>query len=372
MKIELLQDNLKGTLAIAGRVSKERTSLPVLSNVLLKTDNGGLQVAACDLTTSITVRVGGKVEEEGGITLNAKRLSEVVGLMPVEPITITSDDKKLEATVKGRKSRTSIKGLDAGEFPVIPTLAHAQILFSVLASDLLKAFKAVSFSMSPDASAPALNATYLSLSGPCLTFATSDRFRLSEYKMRVKYEGGDHTMLIPFDGVGHIERVLAKLAESATEVQVAITQHNNQIVIGTDDLQVGVQLVDAKFFDYARMIPKKFDTKITAGIADLSLAIRQVGVVVEDGWGIKIDFKPDSAAVTGQSRERGDDSDSDVSIVLDGNPKAVELNHRYLLPVLSALDSVQCSIQMQSGVAPIIIRGVGDDNALYVVAPFNK
>lgn len=372
MKIELLQDNLKAALAVAGRVAKEKTTLPVLANLLLKTDGGGLQIAACDLTTSITVRVSGKVEEEGAITLNAKRLGEVVGLMPVERMNITSDDKKLEATVRGSKSRTSIKGLDAGEFPIIPTLAHAQVLFTVLASDLLKAFKAVSFSMAADTTVPSLNATYLNLSGPCLTFATTDRFRLSEYKMRVKYEGDDHAMLIPFDGVGHIERVLAKLAESAAEVQVAIAERNNQIIIGNEDLQVGVQLVDAKFFDYAQVVPKKFTTKITVSIADLALAVRQVGVVVEDGWGIKVDFKADDAVVTGQSTERGDDSDASVSIALEGDKKAVELNHRYLLPVLNALDAVQCSIQMTPGKSPIIIRGVGDDSALYVVMPFNR
>lgn len=372
MKIELLQDNLKAALAVAGRVAKEKTTLPVLANLLLKTDGGGLQIAACDLTTSITVRVSGKVEEEGAITLNAKRLSEVVGLMPVERMNIATDDKALSATVKGSKSRTSIKGLDAGEFPIIPTLAHAQLLFTVLASDLLKAFKAVSFGMSTNAAAPSFNATHVKLTGGCLQLDATDQFGLAEYRLSVSYEGDDQKFVIPFDGVGHIERVLAKLAESAAEVQVAIGKQNNHLVIGNDDLQVGVQLVDTKSPDFANIIPRKFDTKVTASIADLSLAVRQVGVVVEDGYGISLDFKTNEAAITGKSKQRGDDSDSSVSIVLDGKPILVVFNHRQLMPVFNALDSVQCLIQMIGPRSPVVIRGVGDDSALYVVMPFNR
>lgn len=375
MKLELLQENLRSALALVGRVAPSRVTLPVLANVLLKANGAGLQVSACDLTTSITVKIGCKTGDEGAITLPAKRLAEVVGLMPAERMSIDVAYSTQTATLKGSKAKTSIKGIEAAEFPVIPQMSNADALFKLPASDLLKAFRAVSFAMSTDASRPSLNATYIKLDGNCAKFAATDGFRLAEFSLPVTYSGDARSLLINADSVGHIERVLVELAKIAADVAVAVSKSNGGIIIGSDTIEIVSQLVDEKYVDYVRVIPRDSNTTVTVGVADFLLAAKQAAAVIADGHAIICDFEHDEdnrkhLFIHGKSDTGA--ADSSVEIEMTGPQATVKIDPNYLLQTISAISTVQCKISINDGKAPILIRPLGADDALYVVIPFNK
>src|SRR5436309_1170232 len=126
MKLSCLQENLKRGLAIVGHAVAGKSTLPVLSNILLATDDGRLKLAATNLEVGITCWIGAKIEEEGAVTVPAKLLADVVGGLPNDKISLALDARTQTVNLNCARFEASIKGIEADEFPVIPTIADRE------------------------------------------------------------------------------------------------------------------------------------------------------------------------------------------------------------------------------------------------------
>src|SRR5512142_2122334 len=183
MKVSCLQENLSKGLAIVGRAVATRSTLPVLGNILLATDNGRLKLAATNLEIGITNWIGAKVENEGAITVPARQLIDYVNSLPPEPIDIELNTRTQTLHLKCARYDANIKGVDASEFPIIPTIGGPEggaVNKITIEPDVLREMiEQTTVAAATDDSRPVLTGIFARFDKNAVTFAAADGFRLS-------------------------------------------------------------------------------------------------------------------------------------------------------------------------------------------------
>ncbi|HEX5691950.1 MAG TPA: DNA polymerase III subunit beta, partial [Roseiflexaceae bacterium] len=179
MKLSCLQENLKRGLAIASHAVAGKSTLPVLSNVLLATDEGRLKIASTNLEIGLTCWIGAKIEEEGAVTVPAKLLADVVGGLPNDKISLELDARTQTLNLKCARFEANIKGIEADEFPVIPTIADREPTVAFPPELLRETADQVAFAAATDDTRPVLAGVLMRLKGTTATFAAADGFRLA-------------------------------------------------------------------------------------------------------------------------------------------------------------------------------------------------
>src|SRR5687767_3180228 len=218
MRLTCLPEKLNEGLATVGRVVAPRSTLPVLGNVLLATEGGQLKRAATNLELTVVCWVGAKVEEEGAITLPARLLADYVGLLSAgEPLQLELKGKK--AHLLCGRSEANISGIDAEEFPAIPSVGGGTSL-KIPAPRLKEAINQVVFAAAPDDSRPVLAGVQMAVSGGKLTMAAADGFRLAVRKVDLgEAEVPDISMIVPAKALTEVARGLPN--DEDVEVEIA-------------------------------------------------------------------------------------------------------------------------------------------------------
>src|SRR5215212_11566733 len=253
MRLTCLPEKLNEGLATVGRVVAPRSTLPVLGNVLLQTDGGQLKLAATNLELTVICWVGAKVEEEGAITLPARLLADYVGLL--------SAGEPLHLELKGKKAHLScgrfdanISGIDAEEFPAIPSVAGGASL-KLAAPRLKEAIGQVVFAAAPDDSRPVLAGVQMSVSGGMLTLAAADGFRLAVRKVDLgEVEAPDLSIIVPAKALTEVARGLP--SDDEVEVEMAGTPDRSQVLFRHRQAEIVSRLIEGQFPDFERIIPR--------------------------------------------------------------------------------------------------------------------
>jgi DNA polymerase-3 subunit beta len=178
MKVSCLQENLAKGLSIVGRAVATRSTLPVLSNILLATDQGRLKLSATNLEIGITCWIGGKVEEDGATTIPARTFVDLVGALPAERVDMELVVRTQSLNLKCGRFENNIRGIDATEFPLIPTADDANAI-RIDPDSLRTMINQVVFAAAADESRPILTGVLARFENDQVTFAAADRFRLA-------------------------------------------------------------------------------------------------------------------------------------------------------------------------------------------------
>ena len=213
MKISTLQENLKTGVYIVSHIAGKNVNLPILSNVLIKASKDGINLITTDLEMGIISKIRGKVETEGKYTVNAKVLSDYVSLLPNQKINLEKKDNIL--TVCSENYKTSIKGQEAEDYPLIPKI-DKNIYFKLNIEEFKKALSQVIFSVSISDTRIELTGVLFSFSKNGLTLASTDSFRLSEKKVKVttNIETEDEIkVVIPSKTLQEVIRILSTIRE---------------------------------------------------------------------------------------------------------------------------------------------------------------
>ncbi len=178
MKVSVSQENLHRALGQVMRAVASKTTLPVLNNILLATDNGKLKLAATNLELAITAWVSCTVTQEGAVTIPAKSLTEWVNTLPTETVSL-SVDSRLALTLNCGRNRSTIRGIDAEDFPAIPSIGDGNGPTVTIDGVLLKDMIAqISFAAATDDSRPVLAGIHMKIEGQTISLAATDGFRL--------------------------------------------------------------------------------------------------------------------------------------------------------------------------------------------------
>jgi len=372
MKLSCLQENLNRGLGIVGRAVATRTTLPITNNVLLATEGGRLKLVATNLEMAVSCWIGAKIEEEGTITVPARLLTEFVSSLPNDTIDIALSPKTNTLGLKCARFEARISGIDAKEFPPIPTVDEGANI-TIEADPLRQGITQVVFAAATEESRPVLTGICTQIEGDSMTLASADGFRLAVYKLSVKQAAGEKTeVIIPSRTLAELNRFLADEEEA---VEVTLNPNKSQILFRLKNIELVSQLVQGTFPNYSQLIPQSYNTRVVVNVADFLRATKTASIFARDGSGIvRLMITPGSEAnpgkmtVSARSEEIGDDV-GEIDASVEGEESKIAFNGKYLNDVLSVLHETQVALETTNPSSPGLIRPVGTDNYTHVVMP---
>lgn len=376
MQVSCLQENLAKGLSIVGRAVASRSTLPVLSNVLLATDGEKLKLSATNLEIGINCWVGAKVVQEGAITIPARLLSEFVNSLPPERIDIKLDQDTQTLNLKCARIESNIKGIDAQEFPIVPTATNGDASLKLDPISLRTMIDQVVFAAATDESRPILTGVLVQFNENNLTMAAADGFRLSVKAAALKQNFSDMSeVIIPARALMELARVSG---DQEQPVEVIITPARKQILFHLQDIDLVSQLIEGKFPDYNQIIPKGYTTRTVLETNNFLKAVRVSHLFARDSANIvKLEINPSGdelmngrVTLVATSAELGDNV-ADIDASIEGNQIEIAFNAKYLMDVLSIIDSPQVVLETSAPASPGVLRPIGDEKFTHVIMPMH-
>ncbi len=368
MKMSCLQENLSKGLSIVGRAVPSRTTMPILGNVLLATDHGQLKLAATNMELSIVHWVGARVETEGDITVPARNFIDLINSLPPDQVNLAIDAVTLSLDLTCGTVKASFRGISADEFPLVPEPQEGEG-FSVEAADLSTGLSQVTFAASTDESHPVLTGVLVEFEGDHMTMAAADGFRLSLRSIPLIHPVPlPFSVIVPARALSELMRVIGNQEEA---VIISTTHPHNQILFQLTDTVLNSQLIDGSFPDVRRIIPASCATRVILGREEILQACKRAAIFARDVANIvTMTIEPGEVTVSADSAESGQGS-TRLAASVEGNGLEIAFNVRFLIDVLSALDTPQIALELNSATNPGVIKAVGDDAFVHVVMPMH-
>jgi len=374
MKVTVLQENLVRGLSTVSRAVSPRSTLPVLSNVLIASDEGRLRLSATNLELGITCWIGAKIEEEGSTTIPARTFSELVGTLPQEQVSLNLNTTTQTLNVRCGASNTDIKCIDAQEFPPLPVPdMEGAILLNV--ADFKDMIAQVAFAASADEARPVLMGVLLTVDKDAITMASADGFRLSVRKGTLSQPAPQPiSAIIPARALSELARVSSDGNEM---ISMVLPKGRGQVVFRMKEVELVSQLIDGTFPDFEQIIPRAYKSRTILSTPALLKACKQAEIFAREGsnvarFNIKSsgELEPGSVEISAQSEETGS-NETVVAATIDGVGLLIAFNVKYLREVLEVIKSPNVALETSAPNAPGVVRPVGDDNFLHVIMPMH-
>ena len=396
MEVSCLQENLAKGLAIVGRAVATRSPLPVLSNVLLATDNGRLKLSAMNQEIGIVHWIGCKVEGEGEVTVLARLLTEFVGSLPNERVDLRLDAEELTLNLNCGRYQANVKGIAAEEFPPIP-LGEGEPTLVIDADILRESIEQVAMAAASDDPRQYLQGVAVIMEPDKVVLVASDGFRMAVRTLTVETGVDEKTeFIVPARGLTELSRILA---DAEHPVEIRLTQNRNQVIFSAGDVHLVSRLIEGTFPNYTQMIPPESQTQIRVPTAELLQSARMASYFARDGANvIKLEVSPESQTddaaseesdsppaqpdapdgeasrgnltITATATELGDNR-SDLEAQVEGEETLIAFNARYLLDCVAAINSPDVKIELTGSTSPGVIRPTDDTDYVHVIMPMH-
>ena len=370
MKVTCLQENLIRGLQIAGRGVSTRTTLPILSNVLLRTESGRLRLTATNLEVGINCWVAAKVEDEGSITVPAKLFTDFVSSLPPGPIELSLNVRTKTVHIKSGPFEANLKGLDAEEYPLIPGIPEKPTT-RMAQSVLRRMVHEVAFVAATDDSRPVLTGVLTTFEGQEVVMAAADPYRLSVRRGPLLMAVLERVeAIIPAKSLFEVERILEDTDDA---VEVYITPNKSQIIFHTEEVDLVSRIIEGQFPNYKQVIPSSSQTTVIVQRDELLKATRLASYFARDAANIvRFQIDPSGSAplvVSATAAEVGDNTGR-IDATVQGQPTAIAFNSRFVQDALASLTAPEIKLELGGPLAPGVIKITEDeDTYLHVVMP---
>jgi DNA polymerase-3 subunit beta len=379
MELTVAKKELLRLVARMQGVAERKSTMPVLSNVLLAVDGpSALRLSATDLYLAIAGKVTADVTRGGSVAVPAKDLFERVKMMPDGPIHVaTQDNAATTLKAAGSARRYTLRGMPGDDFPPLPAPAEGSPNLALEVEVLQELIAKTYFSISTDETRAHLNSALFEWDGDIVRMVTTDGHRLSKMEVKVTGRQASATMLIPLKAVQELRRLCEEvLAEQVKETskdavrpQLQITQSGSSAFFQAGGTTFSVKLVDAQFPPYAQVIPQNSERKIRIPRAAFADALRAVSIAAsERTGGVKLSLSKGTMRITSESPESGDGFD-EVPIEYDGASITIGFNAKYFLDVLGALTEDEIVLGVSGELDPAVVKPASDRQFLAVVMP---
>ena len=366
MEITVTQENLNKALLAVGRVASIKTQLPILSNILLRTDGNRLLIAATNLEIAITQYIGAKITKPGAITIPARLMSEFISSLPKESVELKVINDNLH--IKSGKYTSIINGFIADDFPELPTINESSsIQYSIKIEDFKKAVSQTIITTSNDTTRPVLTGVYWHSYNNKLYLAATDGYRLSECCL--VDTKSDVAAIIPTQT---LQEVMRNINDDSSEIDILFDE--TQVRFRINETEIISRLIDGKFPDYRQLIPKSSETTIIINKSDFIRITKIAGLFARESGGsvtIVADHKKSSLLVHSIASQFGENtSESTAEVNNDGQ---ITLNSRYLSEALSVIDGDKVEFSFSGKIAPCIIKSTNPDtNYYHIIMPLKS
>jgi DNA polymerase-3 subunit beta len=375
MKVTVLQENLARGLSIVSRAVSPRGTLPVLSNVLIASDEGRLRLSATNLELGITCWIAARIDQEGSTTVPARTFSDLVNTLPGEQVQLALESKSQTLNVKSGTSNTDIKCIDAQEFPPLP-VPDFDGAVQLNVADFKEMIQQVAFAASTDEARPVLMGVLVNVDKDQITMAAADGFRLSVRKAALS-AAAPHALsiIIPARALNELARVSADGEES---IRMVVPKGRGQAVFHVRDVELVSQLIDGTFPDYQQIIPRSYKSRTLVSTASMLKACKQAEIFAREGSNVarldikssKSDMQPGELEISATSEETGK-NETIVEATVDGGGVLIAFNVRFLREALEIIRTPNVALETSTANAPGVVRPVGDENFLHVIMPMH-
>lgn len=375
MKVTVLQENLARGLSIVSRAVSPRSTLPVLSNILVATDEGRLRLSATNLELGITCWIAARIDEEGSTTVPSRTFSDLVSAMPNDQVQMTLDVKTQNLHVKGGASNNDIKCIDSQEFPPLPT-PDMEGAVQLNVADFKEMIHQVAFSASTDEARPVLMGVLMNVEKDKVTMAAADGFRLSVRKAQLSQSVSQPiNVIIPARALNELARVAA---DGEGLIYMVVPKNRGQVLFRVKDVEVVSQLIDGTFPDYHQIIPRSYKSRTLVSTASLLKACKQAEIFAREGSNVaRLDIKeskgemqPSEVEISATSEETGK-NETIVEATVDGGSVLIAFNVKFLREALEVIKTPNVALETSAANAPGVVKPVGDDDFLHVIMPMH-
>jgi DNA polymerase III subunit beta len=360
MKFKISKDVFLEGLQKVQHVVSSRTTLPILSNVLLVAKDGRLVFTTTDLDVGITGSVEASIEKEGATTLPAKRLVSIVKELPASEVEVTVDAKNY-ATIKSGPSTFKIIGLADSEFPPLPDFDGAKS-FKIPQADLKNGLKKTSFAISTDETRYVLNGIFASFREGKLALVATDGRRLAMADTDLEFPASHETdVIIPSKAVNEIQRLLG----DSGDVEVKLS--DSQISFTVGDTFLASKLIEGNYPNYRQVIPGDSNERVVISREHLLETVRRVSLLSSDkSNSVKLIFTENQIEVTANSPDVGEAQET-LEVSYSGPDMQIAFNPEFLQAPLRALDTDNVYLDLIDEMSPGVLRI--DGSFLYVLMP---
>ena len=375
MKVTVLQENLAHGLGIVSRAVSPRSTLPVLSNILVASDEGRLRLSATNLELGITCRITARIEQEGSTTVPARTFSDLVNTLPGDQVLLSLDTKTQTLNVRGGTSTNDIKCIDAQEFPPLP-VPDLEGAVQLNVAEFREMIQQVAFAASTDEARPVLMGVLVQVDKDKLTMAAADGFRLSVRKAVLSAPASAPlTAIIPAKALTELARVASDGEET---IYMIVPKGRGQVVFRVKDVEVVSQLIDGTFPDYQQIIPRKYTSRTLVSTASLVKACKQAEIFAREGSNVaRLNIKsangelqPSEVEISATSEETGK-NETIVEATVDGSGVLIAFNVKFLREALEVIKTPNVALETSAPNAPGVVRPVGDEQFLHVIMPMH-
>lgn len=326
MKFTITRDNLQHGLSAVGATIPARTTLPVLSNILLEAGADGVRMSGTDLDMAVSIRVPAEVQEEGALTVPAKKLQELARELPEQPVRVTGKNDRLELECGRAKFR--LNGMSRDEFPTFPSVDFSESW--KIGGDVLRTLiHQTAFAVSTEESRPILNGVLWQLADGEMKMVATNGHRLAMMSVPVKAPGSPRTdLIVPPKALGQIERLFPEDGE------IEVARSENHLGFRQDGTQVYTRLIEGPYPNYEQVIPRDNDRIAVASREALVQALRRMAVVAsEQTHRVRLAFAGGMVRFSVETPDLGE-AHEEMEVAYEGEPLEIGFNANYLLEVL--------------------------------------
>ncbi len=366
MKVSIEQKDLFPSLQAVSRSLGVRSTLPVLSCVLLQGEKGSLKLSATNLELGVVKATEANIIQEGEVCVPAKTLLEAVGSLPEENIDLETQEGLLKLSAANFKA--SLNTFPPSEFPSIPLSGEGKI--KIAAGLLKKALPEVTYASAVDEGRPVLTGVLFEVKEKSLELVATDGFRLSHKKMNLEGEGSLR-VIIPKRSLEEVFRLIdEELSEDLEEkIEISTSEGQNQIVFKIGKTFVSSRLIEGQFPAWEKIIPKEFKLRIIIEREGLIKALKLSSIFAKDSANItKVSVKKEAIVLSSETKELGS-QETKIQAQAEGEDMEVAFNSRFLLDSLSSITTSQISMEFSGPLSACLIRPIADMGTEHIVMP---
>jgi DNA polymerase III subunit beta len=365
MQLNVLQEDLSRALAVCSRFTSTRVQLPVLANILLTASKNKLTLSSTNLEVSISMTISSQVEEEGSLTVPARMITEIISNLKKGQVTITSEKENL--IIKNSEFDSQLSGMNAADFPSIPTGLSSNSLSFAL-NEFQTNFSKVLFAASNDETRPVLTGVLVILGTKETLFVATDGFRLSQMKINKTIDIDEEIrIIIPKNSISEAVRI-----PTEGNITFAHKKSDNLVLFGFSNATLSSRVIEGEFPDFERIIPKISKIKIDIDKEEFLRSIKLASIFARDSANVvKLNILKSGIEILSESQQHGKQKGKiDAKVEGDvGEKFVIAFNYRFLEEFISSVEADNIKIELTDSNSPVIFLDPKVNNYLHIIMP---
>jgi DNA polymerase-3 subunit beta len=360
LKITCSRDELNRQLAIVSRAASARTTVQVLAGVLLRSEEGKLELSATDMEISLRTPLEAEVASEGAVVVPGKLLAELARLLPGEQVAIEHRQGEGVVEIVSGAAVYRIHTYNAEDFPRLPDPAGTTMVV-IDAEAVLETAAKVSRAASRDESRPVLTGILVRFEGENLVMAATDSYRLAVKETSMSEPGPELDAIVPARALLELSRV----AQGASDLQLGLQE--NQVLFASDGILLTTRRIEGQFPNYHQLLPESFESEVTLPRDELLEIVRRVSVMAQRNAPLRLRFAEGELTVSAQTQDIGEAHET-MPAAFSGDALDIGFNPEFLRDGIESVDGDELRLKLISPLRPAVLQGTGDDFS-YLIMP---